>query len=153
MITRGSEWHRWEPHIHAPATILNNQFGADPWAGYLTTLAALTPTIEAIAVTELAGHQDLGTTQRYSTSVRRRSTRPSGCSRARTFVEESWRRRENWARRPSFIGKSGGGAGICTRVRKYIPAGIYDAYPPLSCRARREEAEQPPGTNPGKSRG
>ena len=47
---------------------------------------------------------------------------------------------------------NGGGAGICTRVRKYIPAGIYDAYPPLSCRARREEAEQPPGTNPGKSR-
>jgi len=45
-----------------------------------------------------------------------------------------------------------GGAGICTRVRKYIPAGIYDAYPPLSCRARREEAEQPPGTNPEKSR-
>jgi hypothetical protein len=35
----------------------------------------------------------------------------------------------------------GGGAGICTRVRKYIPAGIYDAYPPLSSRARREEAE------------
>jgi len=28
-----------------------------------------------------------------------------------------------------------GGAGICTRVRKYIPAGLYDAYPPLWCRA------------------
>jgi hypothetical protein len=40
-----------------------------------------------------------------------------------------------------------GGAGICTRVRKYIPAGIYDAYPPLKCRARREEAAKPPGTN------
>ena len=39
MISRGSEWHRWEPHIHAPATILNNQFGAsDPWGTYLTTL-------------------------------------------------------------------------------------------------------------------
>jgi hypothetical protein len=45
-----------------------------------------------------------------------------------------------------------GGAGICTRVRKYILAGIYDAYPPLQCRARREEAEKPPGANPGKSR-
>ncbi len=33
-----------------------------------------------------------------------------------------------------------GGAGICTRVRKYIPAGIYDAYPPLKSRSRREEA-------------
>jgi hypothetical protein len=27
--------------------------------------------------------------------------------------------------------KNGGGAGIRTRVRKYILAGIYDAYPPL----------------------
>jgi len=33
-----------------------------------------------------------------------------------------------------------GGAGICTRVRKYIPAGIYDAYPLLKSRSRREEA-------------
>lgn len=53
MISRGSEWHRWEPHIHAPGTILNNQFGAaDPWEPYLTTLEGLTPTIEAIAVTD-----------------------------------------------------------------------------------------------------
>ncbi len=53
MISRGSEWHRWEPHIHAPGTILNNQFGAaDPWDTYLTTLEGLTPKIEAIAVTD-----------------------------------------------------------------------------------------------------
>lgn len=53
MISRGSEWHRWEPHIHAPGTILNNQFGvADPWGAYLTTLEGLTPRIEAIAVTD-----------------------------------------------------------------------------------------------------
>ena len=53
MISRGSEWHRWEPHIHAPSTILNNQFGAvDPWGAYLTTLENVTPKIEAIAVTD-----------------------------------------------------------------------------------------------------
>ncbi|TYR36431.1 AAA family ATPase [Mesorhizobium microcysteis] len=53
MINRGSEWHRWEPHIHAPGTVLNNQFGAtDPWGAYLTTLEGLTPKIEAIAVTD-----------------------------------------------------------------------------------------------------
>jgi superfamily II DNA/RNA helicase len=34
MISPGSEWHRWEPHIHAPGTVLN------------------TPRIEAIAVTD-----------------------------------------------------------------------------------------------------
>lgn len=53
MISRGSEWHRWEPHIHAPGTILNNHFGAvDPWGAYLTTLEGLMPKIEAIAVTD-----------------------------------------------------------------------------------------------------
>lgn len=70
MISRGSEWHRWEPHIHAPGTILNNQFGAaDPWDLYLTTLEGRTPKIEAIAVTdyyvtdtyeELLKHKDAG---------------------------------------------------------------------------------------------
>lgn len=53
MITRGSEWHRWEPHIHAPGTVLNNQFGGtDPWGAYLTNLEGLTPKVEAIAVTD-----------------------------------------------------------------------------------------------------
>ncbi|RDL47749.1 hypothetical protein BLJAPNOD_05471 [Ensifer sp. M14] len=53
MISRGSEWHRWEPHIHAPGTVLNNQFGAaDPWGAYLTSLEGLTPKIEVIAVTD-----------------------------------------------------------------------------------------------------
>ena len=53
MVNRGSEWRRWEPHIHAPGTVLNNQFGgSDPWGNYLTTLEGLTPRIEAIAVTD-----------------------------------------------------------------------------------------------------
>lgn len=53
MISRGSEWHRWEPHIHAPGTVLNDQFGGvDPWDAYLATLNGLTPKIEAIAVTD-----------------------------------------------------------------------------------------------------
>ncbi|AIC30051.1 hypothetical protein IE4771_PB00323 (plasmid) [Rhizobium etli bv. mimosae str. IE4771] len=53
MIGRGSQWRRWEPHIHAPGTILNNQFGGgDPWADYLTSLESCTPAIEAVAVTD-----------------------------------------------------------------------------------------------------
>jgi hypothetical protein len=53
MVNRGSEWRRWEPHIHAPGTVLNNQFsGNDPWESYLTKLEGLTPRIEAIAVTD-----------------------------------------------------------------------------------------------------
>ena len=50
MIGRGSEWRRWEPHIHAPGTVLNNQFGGgSPWETYLDTLEAVTPKVEAIA--------------------------------------------------------------------------------------------------------
>ena len=53
MISRGSEWHRWEPHIHAPGTVINNQFsGPTAWPDYLSALEAATPTIEAIAVTD-----------------------------------------------------------------------------------------------------
>ncbi len=53
MIGRGSEWHRWEPHIHTPGTVLNNQFGNNnPWEEYLRTLEGLTPRIKAIAVTD-----------------------------------------------------------------------------------------------------
>ena len=25
MISRGSEWNRWDPHIHSPDTVLNDQ--------------------------------------------------------------------------------------------------------------------------------
>lgn len=53
MLSRGSEWRRWEPHIHAPGTVMNNQFsGPNAWGDYLTALEQATPTIEAIAVTD-----------------------------------------------------------------------------------------------------
>jgi hypothetical protein len=53
MLNRGSEWRRWEPHIHAPGTAMNNQFsGPDAWHDYLTALEQATPIIEAIAVTD-----------------------------------------------------------------------------------------------------
>lgn len=68
MITRGSEWHRWEPHIHGPGTVLNNQFaGADPWEAYLSCLEACSPMIEALAVT------DYYTTNTYEEVLRRKA--------------------------------------------------------------------------------
>jgi hypothetical protein len=46
-------WHRWEPHIHAPGTVLNDQFkGADPWGDYLTALESRTPVIRALGITD-----------------------------------------------------------------------------------------------------
>lgn len=53
MLNRGSEWRRWEPHIHAPGTVMNNQFsGPTAWSDYLTALEQATPAIEVIAVTD-----------------------------------------------------------------------------------------------------
>jgi hypothetical protein len=67
MLSRGSEWRRWEPHIHAPGTVLNNQYsGTDPWDSYLLTLEGLTPTIEAVGVT------DYYVTETYEELVRHR---------------------------------------------------------------------------------
>ncbi|WP_412458311.1 TrlF family AAA-like ATPase [Pseudomonas palleroniana] len=53
QLHRGSEWRRWEPHIHAPGTAMNNQFsGPTAWEDYLSALEHASPTIEAIAVTD-----------------------------------------------------------------------------------------------------
>src|ERR1700730_7861072 len=49
----GSHWNRWEPHIHAPGTVLNDQFkGADKWERYLEALEKATPAIRALGVTD-----------------------------------------------------------------------------------------------------
>lgn len=48
---RGSEWHRWDPHIHAPGTVLEDQFKGD-WDGYLNRIEAATPQIRALGVTD-----------------------------------------------------------------------------------------------------
>lgn len=50
---RGSVWRRWDPHIHAPGTALNNQFGGtSAWEPYLVALEQSEPRIEALGVTD-----------------------------------------------------------------------------------------------------
>jgi ABC-type lipoprotein export system ATPase subunit len=50
---RGSVWHRWDPHLHGPGTLRNNQFGqADPWEGYLQAIEKSDPPIRALGVTD-----------------------------------------------------------------------------------------------------
>lgn len=52
-MNRESEWRRWEPHIRAPGTVMNNQFtGRNAWNDYLTALERAAPVIEAVAVTD-----------------------------------------------------------------------------------------------------
>jgi dipeptidyl aminopeptidase/acylaminoacyl peptidase len=48
---RGSIWHRWDPHLHAPGTLLNDQFGGD-WEAYLSRIEKSDPKIEALGVTD-----------------------------------------------------------------------------------------------------
>jgi energy-coupling factor transporter ATP-binding protein EcfA2 len=47
----GSTWHCWDPHVHAPGTLLNDQFGGD-WETFLHRLETANPTIRAIGVTD-----------------------------------------------------------------------------------------------------
>ena len=49
---QGSIWRRWDPHVHFPGTVQNDQFGDLSIADALNQLAARTPTIEAVGVTD-----------------------------------------------------------------------------------------------------
>jgi hypothetical protein len=55
MLGKGSEWLRWEPHIHAPGTIFNDQFGLNSWGEYISALEAVTPALSAIGITDYYG--------------------------------------------------------------------------------------------------
>lgn len=53
IMNAGSQWHRWEPHIHAPGTVMNDQFGGDnPWDSYLAALEHANPPIRALGITD-----------------------------------------------------------------------------------------------------
>jgi predicted ATPase len=47
----GSTWNRWDPHIHTPGTLYNDNFG-DDWEGYLTAIEQSEPSIKALGVTD-----------------------------------------------------------------------------------------------------
>src|SRR5712692_2107867 len=49
--SRGSLWHRWDPHLHAPGTLLSDQFGGD-WNSYLRRIETATPPVRALGVTD-----------------------------------------------------------------------------------------------------
>ncbi len=51
-LSGGSVWRRWEPHIHMPGTLLNNQYGATTISQALDALAACQPTIEVVGITD-----------------------------------------------------------------------------------------------------
>lgn len=52
-FSRGSEWRKWDFHVHTPASVLNNQFG-DDWDQYVQILfrKAIEKNIAAIGITD-----------------------------------------------------------------------------------------------------
>ncbi len=53
MLNRGSQWNRWDPHVHTPGTLLNDQFrGSDRWIKYFDNLEGKTPPIRAVGITD-----------------------------------------------------------------------------------------------------
>jgi hypothetical protein len=50
---REALWNRWDPHIHAPGTILSDQYkGSDPWEEFLSRIEKSDPTITALGITD-----------------------------------------------------------------------------------------------------
>ncbi len=49
---KGSEWRRWDLHIHTPASALNHEF--ESWESYLNALEAANPQICALGITDYA---------------------------------------------------------------------------------------------------
>ena len=53
---QGSVWCRWDPHIHAPGTILADRYsGADPWEDFLSRIEQAQPVISAVGITDYLG--------------------------------------------------------------------------------------------------
>jgi len=48
----GSVWHRWDPHIHMPGTLKNDQFGTDSIDEYIARINAADPPIRALGITD-----------------------------------------------------------------------------------------------------
>lgn len=53
QLTRGSVWHRWDPHIHTPGTILSDQYpAADGWEEFLSRVESSEPLVRALGITD-----------------------------------------------------------------------------------------------------
>ena len=51
ITSRGSEWHRWEPNVHVPGTVLEDRYAASEWEAYLLALETASTPRAAIGIT------------------------------------------------------------------------------------------------------
>ena len=66
--SRGALWNRWDPHIHAPGTVLNDQYkGPDRWEEFLSRIENSDPRIRALGITDyysIAGYEQVAERKR-----------------------------------------------------------------------------------------
>lgn len=127
---RGSMWHRWDPHIHAPGTALNDQYkGADPWHDFLTKVEQSDPPIRALGITDYCGIDGY-----IETIQRRKSGRLAGMglsSRTSSFGCRSRRTRAQRSTsiccfrrtRPTMLSGSGTSWTVWSSSTKASPSG------------------------------
>lgn len=48
----GSNWHRWDLHVHTPDSLVHQYAGPDPWVRFLAGLRALPPEIKVIGIND-----------------------------------------------------------------------------------------------------
>jgi hypothetical protein len=51
-MTGGSQWHRWDPHLHSPGTALNNGFDSDSVEDWIQRVRDGLPTVRALGITD-----------------------------------------------------------------------------------------------------
>ena len=47
---RGSEWRRWDLHIHTPETLLNNQYEGNDWKQFIKKINE--SSVDVIVITD-----------------------------------------------------------------------------------------------------
>lgn len=52
IFTKGSEWRRWDLHVHSPESVLENQF--TDWEEYITAIEGAADSVAVIGVTDYA---------------------------------------------------------------------------------------------------
>jgi len=69
--TNGSIWNRWDPHIHTPDTLLNNQYGSsDAWESFITKIETSQPLIRALGITDYLSLDQYEVVRGYKNSGR-----------------------------------------------------------------------------------
>jgi hypothetical protein len=51
-LVRGSEWHKWDLHVHTPLSMEQNYGGENGWDDYLIALEALPPEIKVLGIND-----------------------------------------------------------------------------------------------------